>query len=58
VYRLLGAGGLGVQEIPALNQPVGDVLRYHIRAGGHDVTQFDWAQFLDLADRHMVRRGR
>ncbi|GAB4129837.1 MAG: acetylxylan esterase [Acidobacteriota bacterium] len=58
VYRLLGVGGLGVQEMPEVNQPVGDVLRYHIRSGGHDVTDFDWTQYLDLADRHMVRRGR
>lgn len=58
VYRLLGAAGLGTDEMPAVDQPVGNVLRYHVRSGGHDVTEFDWKQYLEQADRHMLRRGR
>jgi hypothetical protein len=58
VYRLLEAGGLGVTEMPPLNQPVGNNLRYHVRSGGHDVTEYDWQEFMNLADRYMVRRGR
>ena len=52
VYRLLGLPGLGVDDMPAPDQPVGDSIGYHLRAGKHDVTAFDWKQYLDFADRH------
>ncbi len=52
VYRLFGKKGLGVDEMPALNQPVGDTIGYHIRAGKHDMTEYDWEQYLNFADRH------
>jgi hypothetical protein len=53
VYRLFGKTGLGSAEMPALNQPVGDIIRYHIRTGKHDVTAYDWEQYLDFADKQM-----
>ena len=46
VYELLGKKGLGVGDMPGLDQPVGDTVRYHIRTGKHDVTDFDWEQYL------------
>ena len=55
VYALFGKAGLGVAEMPGTNQPAGDVIRYHIRSGRHDVTEFDWDQYLDFADRHLQR---
>ena len=36
--------------MPATGVPVGDALRYHIRPGSHDITPYDWAQYLDFAD--------
>jgi len=53
VYRLLGKPGLGVKEMPALNQPVGQTLGYHIRTGKHDVTGYDWEQYLNFADQRL-----
>jgi hypothetical protein len=53
VYRLFGKAGLGVDEMPAVNQSVGDTIGYHIRPGKHDLTAFDWEQFLNFADRHV-----
>ena len=46
VYELLGKKGVGVAEMPGLDQPVGESVRYHIRTGKHDVTDFDWEQYL------------
>ncbi|MSU63358.1 MAG: acetylxylan esterase [Pedosphaera sp.] len=55
VYRLLGKEGLGTEEMPSLNQPVGKTAGYHIRSGKHDVTEYDWEQYLNFADRHFGR---
>ncbi len=52
VYRLLGAGGLPAEKMPGINQPAADIIGYHIRSGRHDVTDYDWAQYLDFADKH------
>jgi hypothetical protein len=51
VYRLLNAGGLGVTELPSPDQPVGETIRYHLRRGQHDLTDYDWERYLDFADR-------
>ena len=56
VYALFGKNGLGVAEMPAVNQPVlGDGLAYHVRTGGHAITPYDWGRYLDFADRVMKR---
>ena len=56
VYALLGRRGLGVDGMPAVHQPViGDGVAYHIRAGKHDITPYDWARYLDHADRVLRR---
>ncbi len=52
VYELLGRKGLGTQAMPAADQPVGDTVRYHLRTGKHDITAYDWQQYLDFAERH------
>ena len=55
VYQLFGKTGLGVDEHPAAQQPVGDVIGYHLRSGKHDITEYDWTQYLRFADRHFQR---
>ena len=37
---------------PAIDYPVGDSIAYHIRTGKHDVTDYDWEQYLKFAKRH------
>jgi hypothetical protein len=53
VYQLFGKQGIGSPRMPANHEPVGDTVRYHVRAGKHDVTEYDWQQYLDFADRHL-----
>ena len=52
VYALFGKKGLGVENQPAIDQPVGDFIAYHNRTGKHDVTDYDWLQYLKFASRH------
>jgi len=53
VYRLLGAQDIGTDQMPALNQPILRTLAFHIRTGKHEVTDFDWDQFLNFADMRL-----
>jgi hypothetical protein len=50
VYELLGKKGIRTDTFPGLHQPVGNNVMYHIRAGKHDVTAYDWEQYLKFAD--------
>ncbi|MFO7901334.1 MAG: acetylxylan esterase [Planctomycetota bacterium] len=52
VYKLLGTTGFGIDEMPPVNQPVTRRMGYHVRTGGHNVTDFDWRCYMDFADRH------
>jgi hypothetical protein len=56
VYRLLGTEGLPAREMPGIDQPVHGTIGYHVRSGGHALTDYDWRQYLAFADRHF--RGR
>jgi hypothetical protein len=54
VYVLLGKKGFPVVEMPAVNSPVtGGLIGYHIRTGGHDVTLYDWQQYISFADKYL-----
>jgi hypothetical protein len=58
VYALLGRPGLNVDAMPGVNQGTDPqrFVAYHIRSGPHDVTAFDWGQYLDFLDAHFGRR--
>ena len=51
VYKLFGKNGLGTTVWPALNQPIGQTIGYHMRAGIHDILLYDWQRFMDFTDR-------
>ncbi len=53
VYALFGRSGLGVREMPPADTSVGAFIGYHVRTGKHDITAFDWDQYLRFADRHL-----
>lgn len=55
VYQLYGLNGIDIPEIPQTDHPFfGDGVGYHIRSGVHNVTSFDWLQFIRFADRHLM----
>ncbi len=53
VYTLSGKNGISTTEMPAVNHPLTGTVSYHIRSGGHDVTLYDWQQYLKFADSHI-----
>lgn len=55
VYELYGLKGVEVDEQPPVNSPVGGHVGYHVRTGKHDVTEYDWQQYINFADRHFKR---
>lgn len=56
VYRLFGIPGIPAEAaMPDLHRPVGAGVGYHIRAGEHTVTGFDWAAFLDFMNANLPK---
>ncbi len=53
VYKLFKKEGLPADKWPAPNQPVMGQIAYHVRTGRHDVTDYDWTQYLNFADKHL-----
>lgn len=53
VYSLFGKKGLADTEFPEPDHPIHTNVGYHLRSGKHDVTVFDWRQYLDFADKQM-----
>ncbi|MDR1098259.1 MAG: acetylxylan esterase [Tannerella sp.] len=52
VYKLYGLSVIESDRMPGIHQPVMMDIGYHIRAGKHDVTDYDWERFMDFADMH------
>ena len=56
VYSLYGLNSLLPEVPPALNTPVIETpMAYHNREGKHDLTVYDWKQFIKFADYHFRR---
>jgi len=54
VYKLFGLKGIEALEMPATNQPIQfGHIGYHLRSGKHDLTDYDWEQYLNFGDKHL-----
>lgn len=54
VYELYGKTGLENPVPPPINQPIlNHSIGYHIRTGDHDITDYDWDQFIQFAKKHL-----
>ena len=54
VYNLFGLKGLATMEMPAPEKPIlSGHVGYHIRSGKHDLTDYDWDQYLNFGDKHL-----
>jgi hypothetical protein len=53
VYNLLNEKGITTTEIPKKNQSIQNTIGYHIRTGKHDVTDYDWEQYIKFANKHL-----
>jgi hypothetical protein len=49
VYALFGKKGVSTLTMPSVNYPVGNTIRYHVREGGHNITLYDWEQYIRFA---------
>ena len=57
VYALFGLKGIQNDTMPEISSPIMNAVGYHIRPGKHDVTDYDWEQYLNFADMHFNREG-
>jgi hypothetical protein len=53
VYGLFEKTGLESPDQPPVNQPVMNQIGYHIRTGRHNITPYDWEQYIEFADLHL-----
>lgn len=51
VYELYNKQGIKQENMPEVNQPIQNTVAYHIRSGKHDVTDFDWEQYIKWANK-------
>ena len=50
VYNLYGKKGIETMEMPKVNEPIHNTVSYHIRTGKHDVTDYDWENYIKWAN--------
>lgn len=55
VYKLLGTDGFAGKDHTLVEQPVRSRIGYHLRAGKHDITRYDWEQIIAFADLHLKK---
>ncbi len=54
VYTLFGKEGIPSNKMPETNKPIQNTVAYHVRTGKHDVTDYDWEQYISWAKKFVV----
>jgi hypothetical protein len=52
VCKLLGKQGLDTDQMPAAGEPIMHTIGFHMHAGGHGATPYDWEQYLKFMKMH------
>ena len=56
-WELYGKKGLVADSFPPPEKPLQEgCISYHLRSGAHNLTPYDWACYMDFADRHGWRK--
>ncbi|NQU49713.1 MAG: acetylxylan esterase [Planctomycetes bacterium] len=55
VYELFGKPSLAGHDMPEPDQPIHTTIGYHLRTGKHDVTAYDWQQYIKFADQFLKK---
>ncbi len=58
VYALYGYRGLDTFTMPPADRPLAHRVGYHLRTGQHDVTAWDWAQYIPFVKREVCANGK
>lgn len=53
VYALFKKEGITVNQMPEVHTPIHKSVAYHIREGKHDVTDYDWEQYIKWASEFL-----
>lgn len=53
VYRMLGEQSGDLSAMPAAGEALNGRVSYHLRAGKHDLLDFDWEHYLNFADCYL-----
>lgn len=54
VYELLGAQGVGIDQMPGAGEPHLNTLGYFMHEGGHGPAPTDWPIFLEFLKKHLL----
>ncbi len=56
VYQLYNRPALSDKKMPAPNSPIHTTVGYHLREGAHNVTAYDWQQYLNFANQFLLSK--
>jgi hypothetical protein len=55
VFELYGMKGMTSEHMPEIEMPVINDVGYHLRQGKHNITLYDWKNYLDFCDKVFKR---